>query len=118
MNPFEQQMKLGRELMELNSEWFRKLAEFDSRNFNDYVQFNQDFAGKLPEVKDVQGFMELQREYGEQLWTNTQEAMQARGEMLRDAMTANGETLRKAFSPEEEKAQPKRTKSTASKAAA
>ena len=118
MNPFEQQMKLGRELMELNSEWFRKLAEFDSRNFNDYVQFNQDFAGKLPEVKDIQGFIELQREYGEQLWTNTQEAMQARGEMLRDAMTANGETLRKAFSPEEEKAQPKRTKSTASKAAA
>ena len=118
MNPFEQQMKLGRELMELNSEWFRKLAEFDSRNFNDYVQFNQDFAGKLPEVKDIQGFIELQREYGEQLWTNTQEAMQARGEMLRDAMTANGETLRKVFSPEEEKAQPKRTKSTASKAAA
>lgn len=118
MNPFEQQMKLGRELMELNSEWFRKLTEFDSRNFSDFVQFNQNFAGKLPEVKDIQGFMELQREFGEQLWTNTQEAIQARGEMLRDAVTANGETLRKAFSPEEEKAQPKRTKSTASQAAA
>ena len=118
MNPFEQQMKLGRELMELNSEWFRKLAEFDAKNLSDYVQFNQDFAGKLPDVKDIQDFMELQREYGEQLWNNTQAAMKARGEMLQDALNANGETLRKAFTPEEENTQPKRAKSTATKAAA
>ena len=121
MNPFEQQMKLARELMELNSEWFRKLAEFDARNFSDYVQFNQEFAGKLPEVKDIQGFVDLQREYGEQLWNNTQEAMQGRGEMLRDALGANNETIRKAFSPEaEEKPRAKRssTKSSTAKAAA
>ena len=121
MNPFEQQMKLGRDLMELNSEWFRKLAEFDSRNFNDYVQFNQDFAGRLPEVKDIGGFVDLQREYGEQLWNSTQETMKVRGEMLRDAFNAGNETIRKAFSPEaEEKPQAKRssTKSSATKAAA
>ena len=99
MNPMEQQMKVARELMELNAEWFRKLAEFDSKNFSSYVQFNQDFAGKLPEVNDVQSFVELQREYGEQLWNNTQKALTTRGEMLRDAFEANNETIRKAFTP-------------------
>ena len=122
MNPVEQQMKLARDLMEINSEWFRKLAEFDSRNFSDYVQFNQDFAGRLPEVKDLQSFVDLQREYGEQLWNNTQEVMKARGELLRDALTAGNETVRKAFRPEEaeEKPQAKRTstKASAAKAAA
>ena len=102
MNPIEQQMKLARELMELNAQWFRKLAEFDSKNFNSYVQFNQDFAGKLPEVNDVQSFVELQREYGEQLWSNTQKALTTRGEMLRDAFEAHNEAIRKAFTPESE----------------
>ena len=121
MNPFEQQMKLGRDLMELNANWFRKLAEFDSRNFSDYVKFNQDFASRLPDVSDVQGFVDLQREYGEQIWNSTQETLKARGEMLRDAFNANNETIRKAFSPEaEEKPQAKRTstKGSAAKAAA
>lgn len=121
MNPFEQQMKLARDLMELNSEWFRKLAEFDSKNFSDYIQFNQDFAGRLPEVKDIQSFVDLQREYGEQLWNGARETLKTRGEMLRDAFNANNETIREAFSPEaEEKPRTKRTatKSGATKAAA
>lgn len=99
MNPFEQQMKLAREMMELNADWFRKLAEFDSQNFNNYVEFNRDFASRLPEVKDVQSFVELQREYGEQLWNNTQQALKTRAEMQREAFAANNEILRKAFSP-------------------
>lgn len=100
MNPFEQQMKLGRELMDLNTEWFRKLAEFDSKNFSSYIQFNQDFAGRLPEVKDIQGFIELQREYGKQLWNNTQEALKTRGDMQREAFKANNDIIRQAFTSE------------------
>lgn len=115
MNPFERQLQLGRELMEINAEWFRKIAEFDSENLNSYVQLNQEFAGKLPEVKDIQGFMELQREYGEKLWSGTQEALQARGELVQQAVDASGELLRKAFSPEEEK--PKATRKTSASAA-
>ncbi len=105
MNPFEQQMQLARELMELNAEWFRKLAEFDSKNLGSYVQFNQDFASKLPEVNDIQGFVELQREYGEQLWSNTQKALTTRGEMLREAFEAQNTAVRKAFSPAEKEAE-------------
>ncbi len=105
MNPFEQQMKLARELMALNAEWFRKLTEFDSKNFSSYVQFNQDFASKLPEVNDMQSFIELQREYGEQLWSNTQKALTTRGEMLREAFEAQNTAIREAFSPAEKAAE-------------
>lgn len=97
MNPFEQQMKLARDLVERNAESFRKLAEFDANNFSNYVQFNQDFASRLPEVKDIQGFVELQREYGEQLWNNAQEALKARAELQREAFEANNEIIRNAF---------------------
>ncbi len=121
MNPFETQMKLARDLTELNAEWFRKIAEFDSKSFGDYIRFNQDFAGRLPEATDIQSFVDLQREYGEQLWNGTQETLKTRGELLRDAFNANNETIRKAFSPEaEEKPRAKRTstKASAEKAAA
>ena len=118
MNPMEKQMQLGRDLMELNSEWFRKLAEFDTKSFSDYVQFNQDFAGRLPEVKDIQGFVDLQREYGEQLWNGAQEALKTRGELLQDAFNANNEKIRNAFNAEEKPPAKRSAKSSAAKAAA
>lgn len=109
MNPIETQMQLGRDLMELNVEWFRKIAEFDAQNVQNYVEMNQTFAQKLPEVKDVQAFMDLQREYGETLWNNTQEVFQTRGEMLREVMEANGAAVQSAMSPAEElKEEPKK----------
>lgn len=110
MNLMERQMQLGRDLMELNSEWFRKIAEFDAENLNKYVSLNQDFATRLTEVRDMQGFMDLQREYGEQLWNGTQEALQSRGEMLQQVADANGELMRNAFTPAEEKPKARKAK--------
>ena len=101
MNPIEKQMQMGRELMELNTQWFRKIAEFDAANFQKYVEFNQEFASRLPEVTDLQGLGELQREYGETLWNGTQEAFQARVEMIREASEANVEVVKSAFTNEE-----------------
>ncbi|MEM7001906.1 MAG: phasin family protein [Pseudomonadota bacterium] len=119
MNPIERQMKLARELMELNTEWFRKIAEYDVQNVQKYVEMNQEFAQKLPEVRDIQSFADLQREYGETLWTNTQEVMKARGEMVREAFEANGDAWRTAFSNEEVvEAAPKAKAEKAEKAAA
>ncbi|NKC01712.1 MAG: hypothetical protein GKR90_24870 [Pseudomonadales bacterium] len=97
MNPFEKQIELGRELMELNTQWFQKITEFDATNLQKYVEMNQEFASRLPEVKDVQTFAELQREYGETLWSATQNAFQARGELLREAVEANGDVVKTAF---------------------
>ena len=117
MNAFEKQMQLGRELMELNAQWFSKIAEFDSENLKKYVGLNQEFAAKLPEVRDVQSFVELQRQYGENLWSSTQEAFQTRGELLKGAVEANGELVKKAISPAEEEVKPAAKTSRARKAA-
>ena len=76
----------------------RKIVEFDQQNFQKYVEVNQSFAQRLPEVRDIQSFVDLQREYGETVWSNTTEALQARGEMVREAAEANGEVLKSAFS--------------------
>ncbi len=102
MNPFEKQLEVGRELMELNAQWFKKIAEFDVQNVQKYVELNQTFAQRLPEVKDVETFMGLQREYGETLWNGAQEVLRERGEMVREVATANAEVLKSAYAPAEE----------------
>ncbi len=101
MNVLERQADVGRQLFEVNTSWWRKLAEFDSETFRRYVEFNQDFAKRLTEVKDLQSFAELQREYGQSLWSGAQDVLKERNEMLRDVAEANGELLRGMFSTEE-----------------
>ena len=66
-----------------------------------YVEFNQEFAQKLPEVTDMPSFMDLQRSYTEQLWEGTQDVMRHRGEMMTEAMTQQGEMLKEMFSVSE-----------------
>lgn len=106
MNPIERQMALGRELMEINTQWFKKIAQFDASNFQKYIEMNQEFAGRVPEINDMQSFAELQREYGEALWSATQSAFQERGELLREAAEANGAAVKSAFEPEPSEAEP------------
>ncbi|MCP5178626.1 MAG: phasin family protein [Pseudomonadales bacterium] len=97
MNPFEKTMQFGRDLMELNAEWFRKIAEFDGESVRKYIEVNQEFGKKLPEVRDVQSFLDLQRTYAETLWSNTQETFKARGELVKEAVEANTSVWRDAF---------------------
>ncbi|MEM7078830.1 MAG: phasin family protein [Pseudomonadota bacterium] len=112
MNVIEKQVQLGRDLIELNAEWFRKIAEFDTDNVRKYVEFNQSFAARLPEVKDLAGLATLQREYGETLWGDAQEALRTRGEMLREAMEANTAVVQTAFQAEEAAPAPKAKRTT------
>lgn len=105
MNPIERQIALGRELMEINTQWFKKIAEFDASNFQKYIEMNQEFAGRIPEISDMQSFADLQREYGEALWSATQSAFQERGEMLREAAEANGAAVKSAFGQESTEAE-------------
>ncbi|MBM4202858.1 MAG: phasin family protein [Gammaproteobacteria bacterium] len=97
MNAFEKSFQFGRDLMEMNAEWFRKLAEFDGQSVRKYIEFNQEFGKKLPETKDPAGFFELQRTYVEQLWNGTQETVKARNELVKEAFQANGSAWRKVF---------------------
>jgi Phasin protein len=97
MNAFEKSIQFGRDLMEVNAEWFRKLAEFDGQSVRKYVEFNQEFGKKLPEVKDPQSFFELQRAYAEQLWNGSRETFKARTELVKEAVEANGSVWRRVF---------------------
>ena len=97
MNPFEKQLQLGRELFELNAGAMRRMAELDADSFRAFVETNQSFFTRLPEVKDLPSLVALQREYGETVWNGAQSALKARGEIVRDSMGKAGELVRGAF---------------------
>ena len=117
MNTMEKQAAFGREWLELNMGTLRRLAEVQTVRVQNVFETNRTFAQKLPEVKDVTSFMNLQREYGEAMWTELAEGMKANGEVLRDALEGVGALLRDAFAVEEPKA-PKAAKKSAKPAAA
>ncbi|MEZ5560501.1 MAG: phasin family protein [Pseudomonadales bacterium] len=98
MNPIETAAKLGRDLFEINTETMRKIAELSADNFKRYVELNQDYFQKLPEVREISAFVELQREYGQTLWQGMQDDLKARGEILREAVEHSGSALRSVFS--------------------
>jgi len=100
MNVFENQSKLGRELFEINTQAVRRMAELAGEDMQKFFETNQNFASRLPEVKDINGFFELQREYGEALYSEVSERLQTRGEVIREAVERGGEVLRGAFNPE------------------
>lgn len=98
MNAFEKSAQVGRELFEINAGTLRKITELSAENFKRYIELNQEYLQKLPEVREVSTFVELQREYGQSLWKGMQEDLKARGEILREAVEGSGTVLRSAFS--------------------
>ena len=117
MNTMERQAALGREWLELNTGTVRRLAELQTQGVQKVFETNRTFAEKLPEIRDITSFMELQREYGETMWKGFTEGMKANGEVLKEAVESAGELLRGAFAAEEPKA-PKTAKKSAKPAAA
>ena len=107
MNPFEKQLQLGRKLFELNASTLRRVVEQDAENFRKFMEINQSFFSRLPEAKDLSSFASLQREYGETVWSGAQQALKARGELLRESTGQAGELLRGAFARAEESAPPR-----------
>jgi len=99
MNPIEKQMQLGRELLELNTQWMGKMAEFEGETFKKYVELNQSFAQRIPQISDVSSFVELQREYGETLWNGVQTVFTERNGLVREAFEANTQLVRDAWTP-------------------
>jgi hypothetical protein len=97
MNAFEKSAKFGRELFEINTETVRRITELSADNFKRYVELNQDYMQKLPEVRELGAFVELQREYGQTLWQGMQDDLKARGEIIREAVEGTGGVIRKAF---------------------
>jgi len=106
MSRMEKGMKLGQELFDLNNTTWSRIAELSAENFKKYLELNQSYAQKLPEVRDVSTFVELQRDYGQNLWEGVQSDLKARGEIVREAVENTGGLVREVFNSETEEAAP------------
>lgn len=102
MNVFERQAKLFRELSELQMSTSRTLSVLDANALKQYFELNEGFAQRLPSGVDFSAWSEISREYGEALWSQVSELMQARGEIVREAMDKTNEVYRSAFTTDEE----------------
>jgi hypothetical protein len=96
-NAFERTARVGRELFEINTDALRRITELSAENFKKYLELNQEFLQKLPESRELDSFVALQREYGENLWKGVQDDLKARGEILREVVEGTGEVIRGAF---------------------
>jgi hypothetical protein len=96
-NGLENAGKLGRQLFDLNNATMVKFVELSSENFKKYVELNSNYVSKLPEVNDISSFVELQREYGQNLWEGMQADVRARGEIVREAVEQTGSLVRGTF---------------------
>jgi len=99
-NGMENVTKLGRQLFELNNTVIVKFVDLSSDNFKKYLELNESYVSKLPEVSDLSSFVELQREYGQNLWEGVQADLRARGEIVREAVEQTGSLVRGTFTAE------------------
>lgn len=106
-NGLENAGKLGRQLFDLNNETMVKFVELSADNFKKYLELNQNYVAKLPEVNDVSSFVELQREYGQNLWEGVQADLRARGELVREAVEQTGSLVRGTFQEDAPEAEAK-----------
>ena len=100
MSILERQADFGRTLFEINQNTFQELFQSTQQNVAKYFELNSEFSQKLPDVRDVTTFMELQREYGETLWSNVREATLSQAEILKSAVEETGNAVRKVFATE------------------
>ncbi len=102
MSIIERQNELGKSLYQINTSTVSEIAELSRKNIEQYFEVNRSFGERLPEIREVGDFLSLQREYGETLWNNAREAMEAQNTILQNAFTETREAFTTAFSQEAE----------------
>ena len=53
MNMIEKQVEFGKKMFEINQNTFKAMLSHQKENLEKYVELNQQFGQKLPEVKDI-----------------------------------------------------------------
>ena len=115
MNMMEKQSELGKSLYEINTSTMSEMAEMSRKNIEQYFEINRSFGEKLPEVRELGDFMSLQREYGETLFNQAKDAMEAQSALLQSAFSETREAFQTAFNTEDSEPV-KAVKQTAKKA--
>jgi hypothetical protein len=108
MNILEKQAELGKSLYEINTATVSEITELSRKNVEQYFEVNRAYGEKLPEVREIGTFLNLQREYGETLWNNARAAMEAQNSILQHAFTETRDAFQSAFTAEQVEA-PKKT---------
>ncbi len=98
MSIIEKQTKLGRDLFEINTGVLRQMVELQANGIRQYFETNQQFVSKLPNVRDISSFVEIQRDYGQALWSDAQDNLRTTGSVLKSAVENTGTALREAYS--------------------
>ena len=106
MNIIERQTELGKSLYDINVNALKEFAALQRENIEQYLETNRAFGEKLPAVKDVSGFVELQREYGASLWSNVKHSFENQNELFRTAIEETREAPNQAFSTQPGKEKP------------
>ena len=106
MNILERQGELGRSLFQINTGTLRSLAELQKDNVEKYFEMNAAYWDKLPDVKDVSEYLELQRDYNESVWLGVKDSTQVQADLVKDALEEAGEAVKVAFRPDEEEEAP------------
>jgi hypothetical protein len=102
MNVIEKQTELGKSLYAINSNTLKEFATLQQENLQKYIETNRSFGEKLPEIKDMSSFVELQREYGATLWTNVKSSFEHQNELFRSAIEETRDAVKHAFTSEDD----------------
>ncbi|MFT7687750.1 MAG: hypothetical protein ACI9FB_003107 [Candidatus Azotimanducaceae bacterium] len=102
MNPLQKQADFGRTVFEINQNAFKEILGTQRDNIQKYFELNSTYSKKLPEVANVTSFMELQKEYGESLWTGVKDSTKTQTGIIKNAVEETGEAVRKVFTVESE----------------
>ena len=97
MNYLETQAEIGKTFFDINKNTIQELMSTQQENFRKYLELNSDFSKKLPEVKDVASFFELQREYGETLWSGVKEATRVQADILKTSVEETTSAVQQVF---------------------
>lgn len=83
MNVIEKQTELTKSLYNINSGALKEFTSQQKANVEKYIETNKSFGERLPEVRDISGFLTLQSEYGESLWANAKSAFETQNELVK-----------------------------------
>ena len=101
MSLLQKQTALGKNLYQINANSLRSLVELQRDNFEQYVELNKDYFGKLPQVGGIKNFLDLQREYNQDVWEGVKTSFQANTEIVKDAFKESSAAVRATYQQDE-----------------
>jgi hypothetical protein len=101
MNVIEKQTELTKSLFNINSGALKEFTSQQKANVEKYIETNKSFGERLPEVRDISGFLTLQREYGESLWANAKSALATQNELVKTTFEETRDAFKLAMTSDE-----------------